>query len=253
MLMSNENSKYPISEIFTSVQGEGIYAGVAMTFIRLAGCTVGKPFPKEPNGRVLPSGATQWRILPIYTEQCTLFDGRKFPCDTDYRAKERMHPFQILQEVPKNVKHVCISGGEPLMHDLDNLLSYLADNKKYIHIETSGTISKPLASTIWVTVSPKLNPYLSMIERADEIKLLVDKDFSPDAPIMCLYEDQVQAIYPIKLAEYKPVYLQPVNFENEVHKDNLKLCLMYQNEYPDFRVSPQMHKLFTQQTGELVR
>src|SRR4051812_2738266 len=95
---------YPISEIFTSPQGEGLYTGMMMTFIRLAGCSVGRPYPKEKYV-VLPhcefkciggdpdmghgpncAYAKSTHVLPIYTEQCTLYDGRTFACDTDYRV-----------------------------------------------------------------------------------------------------------------------------------------------------------------------
>jgi 7-carboxy-7-deazaguanine synthase len=246
------NNKYPISEIFVSPQGEGVYAGTSMCFVRLAGCTVGKPFPRMS---VDPLDTNKFlkRVLPVYTEKCTLYDGRTFACDTDYRVKSRMSCYQIMQEIPKNVRHVCITGGEPLMHNLDNLLSYLWGEAKEVHIETSGTIEKFFKKEVWITVSPKFNPYLDMINRANEIKLLVDNKFAPDAPIMTLIDGSVQAVYPVRLAAEKPVYLQPVNFENEVNKENLRLCQMFQEEYPDFRISPQVHKMMTEKLGQLVR
>src|SRR5271155_1867576 len=106
---------YPIAEIFTSPQGEGQYCGTMMTFIRLAGCSVGKPFPKDRYYR-------EQDPLPIYTEMCTLYDGRTFECDTDYRVKERLEVSQILDRIPAEVDHVCISGGEPFIHNLNPLV-----------------------------------------------------------------------------------------------------------------------------------
>lgn len=244
--MNASDRLLPISEIFSSPQGEGVWAGQMQTFIRLAGCTVGKPYDRKSLGLIAET-------LPIYTEQCTLYDGRKFPCDTDYRVKERMSCFQIMEEIPKDVEHVCITGGEPMMHNLDNLISYLLGEKKKIHIETSGTIYGYIDYDIWVTVSPKFNPYLAMLERANEVKILVDKDFNPAAPIMVLYEDQVQAVSLVDIAKKKPVYLQPVNFENTVNKDNLQRCLEIQRDYPMFRVSVQLHKVIGTTIGELVR
>ena len=231
------------------------------TFIRLAGCTVGKPFPKHKyevhEDWVTKNGERVAKVdlpgLPVYTEQCTLFDGRKFACDTDYRVKERMTPFQIMQEIPKKVQHVCITGGEPMMHNLDNLVSYLWGEDKIIHLETSGTIDKHVASDIWITCSPKFNPYLSMIQRANELKILVDKDFRPEIPMTTLINGTVQGVNLVELAENKPIYLQPVNFEFEVDKDNLQLCIDIQQEFPAFRISVQLHKVMSQQTGELVR
>lgn len=251
---SNEEKKYPISEWFVSPQGEGVWAGACMFFLRLAGCTVGKPYPKEMyKNNYLAHTAAQIVALPIYTEQCTLFDGRKFACDTDYRKKEMLTSHQIMQEIPKKVKHVCITGGEPMMHNLDNLISYLWGEDKVIHLETSGTIDKYLKGDIWVTVSPKFNPYYDMIRRANELKILVDKDFHPEIPMTTLSDGMVQAVNLVELAETKPIYLQPINGEFEVNKDNLQLCLDIQQEFPAFRVSVQLHKVMSAVTEELIR
>jgi organic radical activating enzyme len=253
-MMNGSSNVYPITEIFTSFQGEGCYAGQVQTFIRLAGCTVGKQFPKHMYQERYSTDTTERPLhLPIYTEQCTLYDGRKFACDTDYRVKERLTARQIMEEIPKNVKNVCISGGEPLMHDLDTLITYLWDAKKKVHIETSGTIDKYLAPEIWVTVSPKFNVYWNMLRRADEVKILVDKDFSPTKPIETLRDGIVQVVSLQEIANVKPLFIQPVNGENTVDENNLKKCVELQLEYTDFRLSPQMHKVVGTQIGELVR
>src|SRR6185369_16374948 len=96
----------PVAEVFTSIHGEGHWAGTLMTFIRLAGCTVGKPMAKG--------------LLPILSTgaqstMCTTFDGRQFPCDTDYNMTGKWTVEELLMEIPHNVRHVCITGGEPLM------------------------------------------------------------------------------------------------------------------------------------------
>jgi 7-carboxy-7-deazaguanine synthase len=244
------NKLYPISEIFTSCQGEGQWAGQLQTFVRLAGCTVGKPFPKE---RYQDYDINGHNVLPIYTEQCTLYDGRKFPCDTDYRVKERMHSRQILEEIPNDVKHVCITGGEPMMHELDTLFSYLKDAGKKIHIETSGTINSYLPADVWVTCSPKFNVYLSMIQRANEIKILVDEHFSVKKPIEALHDGMIQIVNLQHLAEESIVYLQPVNEENTINANNMRRCMNLQQEYPNFRVCCQLHKAIGTTIGELVR
>src|SRR5271170_6427812 len=95
-LMSDK--KYPVSEIFTSIQGEGVYTGTVMTFIRLAGCSVGKKiaekdraivnqkaehFSQPPGVELKPNHLS---VLKPYTEICTLYDGREFLCDTDFRT-----------------------------------------------------------------------------------------------------------------------------------------------------------------------
>lgn len=254
--MTESAKRYPIAECFVSPQGEGVYTGVAMAFIRFAGCTVGKPFPKDNyvSKDYLQSISDKIKgKLPLYTEQCTLYDGRHFACDTDYRVHERLTIQEIMDTIPSNVEHVCITGGEPLMHDLSTVFTYLLGANKKIHIETSGTIVKFIPRDIWVTVSPKFNVYMDMIGRADEIKILVDDDIELSKSILTLTSGIPQAIYLTELAKVKPVYLQPVNGELEVNEHNLKLCMNYQEMYPQFRVSVQMHKVLSAITKELVR
>lgn len=260
--------QYPISEIFTSPQGEGQWAGTMMTFIRLAGCSVGRPFSKEAReefenklnegkpqvGIDLDTGRHEnlRQLLPIYTEQCTLYDGRKFACDTDYRVKERLTPEEIRQRCTyAGVGHVCITGGEPLIHDLTPLLSALQFGYM-IHIETSGTIDirtrverhlfQRLRSDgdIWITVSPKFGSLSEMVAAADEVKLLVDAEFDP--------KTQPEGVHC-----HNRVYLQPVNYEHEVNADNLRLCREWQDKYPHWRVCLQLHKVLEHYLKERVR
>ncbi len=242
-------SLYPISEIFTSPQGEGVYAGQMQTFIRLAGCTVGKRYPAEKYG----TGKHQ---LPVYVERCTLYDGRTFACDTDYRSKMRLTAEAIIDKIPAGVDDVCITGGEPLMHELHTLITYLIGVGRKIHIETSGTLYVDLPSDIWITVSPKNGCLSKMITRADEIKLLVDKDFNPEAPLIVIGKSELYPsgeYYFPTLAYKKPVFLQPVNGEKEISPQNLSLCLEWQRRFPGFRVSLQTHKVMSQILSTEVR
>jgi 7-carboxy-7-deazaguanine synthase len=239
-----ENGKvYPVSETFVSPQGEGVYCGAVMAFVRLAGCTVGKPFPKERYVERYSTDSSERPLhLPIYTEQCSLYDGRRFACDTDYRVKQRMTAEEIVNEIPKDVKRVCITGGEPMMHDLSTLLSYLWSKFKKVHIETSGTIVPEWAfkQDVWITVSPKLCVKDEMLNRANELKILVDKDFVPDEKLLAI-------------SKSKPTYLQPINNENTIRGENVRLCMEWQKKYPAFRVSLQLHKVLSLYTEELVR
>lgn len=245
----NDDIKYPISEIFNSPQGEGVYTGVMMTFIRLAGCTVGKPYPKAMYSKHVNSKSTQRDLvmdeaLPIYTEKCTLYDGREFPCDTDYRVKFRMTAWEIAAKIPDNIDRVCITGGEPCMHNIMDLIPQLTNNgKRQIHIETSGTINWCLKPT-WITVSPKKGVTTFMLDTCDELKLLVDEKFNPEE----LIPDSL--VLPLTIAKQKPTYLHPVNYEKSINETNVRLCLKWQDKYPQFRVGLQLHKalsIFTEQ------
>lgn len=243
--MVTEDGQYPIAEFFISPQGEGQYCGAQMAFVRLAGCTVGKPFPKE-----------MYKTLPIYTEMCTLYDGRTFACDTNYRSKEKISTANIFGRIPKDIKHICITGGEPFMHNLNPFVAWAIDRQMEVHIETSGTlplvkafpsrdtfpgiaIPSKYEQDVWITVSPKFGVLPEMIRRADEIKILIDKDFDPHK-------------LPVSIIEHNRVYIQPVNFEHEINPENLKLVMKWQKEYPNWRVSLQLHKVLSHYLGERV-
>jgi 7-carboxy-7-deazaguanine synthase len=234
---------YPISEVFTSVQGEGVYTGVMMTFVRLAGCTVGKPYKISKDAKAAAG-------LSIYTEECTLYDGRKFPCDTDYRVKSRLTAAEISKQIPDNIDRICITGGEPCMHDLLTLIPKLSsityNGVRKIHLETSGTIDFNM-EPVWVTVSPKKGVLQSMLTRADELKLLVDENFNPEEVI------PGTLALPFVIAEQKPTYLHPVNFEKTINPVNVKLCRKWQDKYPQFRVGLQLHKALSLFTEHEVR
>lgn len=254
-----------------------------MTFIRTAGCNVGKPYPKDrykdngsqpdkcspgsgcdvelegghrPSCIVAKYIIAKKQTLPIYTEKCTLYDGREFPCDTDYRVHKRMTTEDILKEIPWAVKHVCITGGEPMLHDLRPLVDQLRHEDKFVHLETSGTKNymfpaQAKSGYIWITVSPKHGCLKSMLDYADELKFLVDENFDPDKPMETYPEHTPYSI--TDLAHFTPTFLQPVNGEWEVNPKNLQLCMEWQRKYPQFRLSLQGHKVLSHYLKETVR
>lgn len=223
---------YPIAEVFTSPQGEGFWRGTLMTFVRLAGCTVGKPFTEQERAKV--SGT-----LHMYQEKCTAWNGRSFPCDTNYKMSKKMTVDEIIGET-KDVPHVCITGGEPLMHNLMPLVQKIVSTGKMVHVETSGTKSiKQLrygnsSKNVWVTVSPKLNYISETLDDCHEIKVLIDEDFN----IKTFIDHFAHYFNSGKL------WIQPVNDEFTVRMDNLKRCLELQLKYPNIMISDQAHKFW---------
>ena len=129
--------KYPISELFYSIQGEGVHSGQAAFFIRLAGCNLTCDF-----------------------------------CDTDYSMKSELTEEAIYHEALKNPSRtVIITGGEPTMHNLRPLTNVFKKEFQ-IHLETNGTI-QPDGYFDWVAVSPKSEfPLDYMLKRAQEVKFL---------------------------------------------------------------------------------
>lgn len=222
--------RYPIAEIFTSIQGEGGKAGYLTTFIRLAGCSVGRP-----NAMTAPH------------ETCTRYDGVKFTCDTDFRRTEMLTPEEIVSRLES--PHVCITGGEPFDHDLEELVKALEPTKRRVSIETSGTKEIPTyvkaeldvvggrrseITFCRITLSPKFGVTTEAIMRADEIKLLVDQDF-----------DLQDALFRFGINKKARVFLQPIavgSAGDAISKDNTQRCMTLLLQVPYWRLSTQLHK-----------
>jgi len=150
----------PVVEHFNTIQGEGFHTGKPSYFVRLGGCDVG----------------------------CTW-------CDTKYSWPMEGHPTMSEEDIVKVVtdsqaKRVVITGGEPSMHDLQELCLGFKDASIQTQIETSG--SHPLRGDFnWVTLSPKkFKPVLeSNYQFADEIKVVVfkrsDLEFAKQESLKC--------------------------------------------------------------------
>jgi 7-carboxy-7-deazaguanine synthase len=124
--MREANSRLRIAEIFTSVQGEGTWLGVPSIFVRVSGCNL----------------RCQW-------------------CDTPYASWHPEGPIlelsAIIEQLTVNpVRHVVITGGEPMMFDaIEPLTKALFAAGKVITIETAGTVVRDLPCHL-MSISPKL-------------------------------------------------------------------------------------------------
>lgn len=193
-------SMLPVMESFYTIQGEGAHTGKAAFFIRLAGCDVG----------------------------CTWCDVKE-----SWNASE--HPLMPIEKLIEDsslhpAKIVVITGGEPCMYDLTDLLKGLRQSGKQTHIETSGAY--PLKGDAdWICVSPKKfkKPIPETIAIADELKVVV---FHPS-------DLEWAASF---LKDVKPdcqLFLQP-----EFGKSNkmAPLIVEFVKNNPNWRISLQTHK-----------
>jgi 7-carboxy-7-deazaguanine synthase len=137
-------NSYPVMESFYTLQGEGVHSGSAAYFIRLAGCDVG----------------CSW---------CDVKDSWQtegYPVLTDDELVDRA--------LDSGTEIVVITGGEPLMYNLDSLTAKLQLVGLRTHIETSG--AHPFSgSWDWVCVSPKKfkEPLPEVLGHANELKVIV--------------------------------------------------------------------------------
>ena len=194
------NNQYAIVETFHSIQGEGFWAGCNAFFIRLAGCDVHCP----------------------WCDQKETWTTKKYP---------RLSAPEILNLVNEaNTEHIIITGGEPLLYNLDELTQVLAKSGAKLHIETSGA-HRFSGYFDWVTFSPKtyLHPHPSIYDRVDELKVVVDtpKDLQ-------WAELQAQKITNPKALKY----LQPQWDKPETQE----MIFNYILNHPQWRMSLQTHK-----------
>ncbi len=134
----------PVMEEFYTIQGEGFNTGKAAYFIRIGGCDVG----------------CHW-------------------CDVKESWNANLHPLVDATEVIKNVlslkaDSVVITGGEPLIYNLQFLTSELKKRGIKTFIETSGAYEFS-GEWDWVCLSPKKTvlPLSDSYLRANELKLII--------------------------------------------------------------------------------
>ncbi len=134
----------PVMEHFYTLQGEGFHQGRAAYFIRLGGCDVG----------------CVW-------------------CDVKDSWEADKHPLfeitslvQAVKQTPAQI--VVITGGEPMLHNLDELTSELQQAGFQTNVETSGSSSLS-GHWNWICLSPKKfkAPLPEVIAVANELKIII--------------------------------------------------------------------------------
>jgi len=190
----------PLMEHFYTIQGEGANAGRPCYFLRLGGCDVG----------------CHW-------------------CDVKDSWEANRHPLVSVEEMTGMIraagaKRVVITGGEPLMHDLDRLTAAIKNIPAETYIETSGTW--PMSGTFdWVCFSPKKfkKPSADIYEHADELKIIVYHT-----------SDLAWGLeHARRLKKECRLYFQP---EWSREKEMLPQIIEFVKQHPEWSISLQTHK-----------
>jgi len=203
-----------ISEIFYSIQGEGVQIGQPTVFLRLFACDL----------------------------RCSW-------CDTMYAVEGNdfmeMSNDKIITEIAKyNCSRVCITGGEPLIQkkELVPLTEELLDIGYFILLETSGHKKPPEIfekSSCLISMDCKC-PSSGMDNRMnfslfedlkpkDQIKFVIndENDYSYAKNVLSRYDIRTSIIF-------QPVYgKSPTWLAEKILVDNLN----------SIRVLPQLHKI----------
>jgi 7-carboxy-7-deazaguanine synthase len=198
--MRPQTTTLPVMEHFYTIQGEGYHQGKAAYFVRLGGCDVG----------------------------CTW-------CDVKDSWDAAKHPKKSITTIIKSIQKsganlAVITGGEPLLHNLNALTAALKKNNIATNIETSG--SSPLTGLWdWICLSPKKfkQPLPQVIAAANELKIIIynqhdfkwAETFAKQVPKNCR------------------LYLQPEWSKKETMLPHI---VNYVLQNPKWQISIQMHK-----------
>jgi organic radical activating enzyme len=199
-VIQNISMQLPVMEHFYTLQGEGYHQGKAAYFIRLGGCDVG----------------CVW-------------------CDVKDSWDAEKHPKYEVQSLKLEVKKtpaeiVVITGGEPLMHNLNDLTRELQSAGLKTHIETSG--AHPLSgSWDWICLSPKKfkAPLPGILPFANELKIVVFNKSDFD------WAEKYAAL----VSPHCKLYLQP---EWDKAAQITPEIIEYIKENPKWELSLQIHK-----------
>lgn len=126
---------YSISEIFPSIQGEGLFIGKKVIFVRFAGCNLVCSFCDTP------------------LSQKTKLENERMIASIVYECLEFMSDFKA--------NTIVFTGGEPLLNDLAPLIEeFIRQGVDDFIIETNGTQSVsnllPYCEFINLSISPKV-------------------------------------------------------------------------------------------------
>ncbi len=199
-VLLDNGSLLPLMEEFYTIQGEGFNTGKAAYFIRIGGCDVG----------------CHW-------------------CDVKESWDANLHPLTSINQIITNIltykaTSVVVTGGEPLIYNLELLCKKLKENSIQTFIETSGAYQLS-GDWDWICLSPKKNmtPLSEIYLKANELKVII---FNLHDFIWA--EEQSK-----KVNSNCYFYLQP---ELSKQKELIPLIIEYVKKNPKWMISLQTHK-----------
>ena len=198
-----------ITEIFPSIQGEGLRQGEPTLFVRFTGCNLRCAFCDTKYA---------WKVGKDYTTE------------------------QLLRRIERTAirfpaRWVCLTGGEPLLQDLEKLVRKLRDEKFKVQVETNATIYRPFPVD-WYSISPKPEEYFFRPEyknKAQEVKLVVTKGLT------------FQIVHRLReeFPDHIPLLLQPQSNRKWSMMQAMKLLKEgLRAGFTNIRLSVQLHKIF---------
>lgn len=219
--MQVSSKKVNIKEIFTSIQGEGIYTGEKHLFVRFCRCNLNCRY-----------------------------------CDTDFSSEnaKKYSPLELYDEIKNiNCSAISFTGGEPLA-EKDFLKEFLEKYKlklnKKIYLETNGTMYSELREIIdyidIVSMDIKLKSATGQKNRFSDNEKFIDIAKNKELFIKVVFDnniedDEIKNIIKLAKKYNSTIILQPkMPIEDDIALINIfdKFFDLYQN----IRLIPQIHK-----------
>lgn len=198
--MALTTTSLPVMEAFYTLQGEGYHQGRAAYFIRLGGCDVGC----------------------VWCDVKDSWDAEKHP---------KIAIEAIVAEAAKYPGRLAvITGGEPLLHQLDELTKALQEAGFETNIETSGS-SVMSGHWDWICLSPKKfkAPVPENLPLAHELKVVIFNKHDFDWA----------ELHAAQVSPNCKLYLQP---EWDKAAEITPLIVDYIKAHPQWELSLQTHK-----------
>lgn len=251
-------------ELFSSVQGEGLYVGERQIFIRFYGCHLNCHFCDTPETVI----ARQPKWFYPSTFQLEQTPGcRDFKRMPNPVSAEQLLRLVLDLDLPRGLHHsVSLTGGEPLLHlpFLHRFLPIVKAEGLRVYLETAGDLPRALQGVLeWVDIvamdiklpsvtkdRPHWTQHQTFLrlcveaEREIFVKVVVSAEADPA-------EIEQAACLIAKTAPSIPLILQPMNPFGEAQNPPTPAQLLEWQQLarrflPHVRVIPQCHKIMGQ-------
>ncbi len=237
-----------IREVFSSIQGEGLLAGLRQIFIRLAECNLDCRYCDTAHGR---------------DDQCNI---ETYPGSGVFASQPQPPTLHKLIEivtgwkdqVPQGHHSISITGGEPLLH-AEALVEWLPGLRSLlpIHLETNGTMHLALQRVIAHLDGVSMDMKLPSTSGCTEHLWGLHREFLQVA-VACSVsvkvvvgaetpDDEIRQVCSIvgAVGQHVPLFLQPLTLPGGklgiTARRLLQLQAVAASLAPDVRVMPQMH------------
>ena len=199
-ILLKEGKVLPLMEEFYSLQGEGFHTGKPSYFVRIGGCDVG----------------CRW------CDSKESWNAAKYPPEATDTIIEHAASYPA--------KSIVVTGGEPLLYNLDYLCEGLHRRGVTTFLETSGS-SGLSGEWDWICLSPKKDapPLPEIFNKANELKVIIEVETD-----LHWAEENAAKVSPSSI-----LYLQP---EWSRRDSIIPVIVKYIQENPKWKISLQAHK-----------